>query len=171
MTNQPMPIPSPVRQDKSACPHRVALFAALYQALELCPPGKRGPILNLLETRLGSAYDDLNEKFNLLLDAGQMSATDKIHGLWLLYLSFIVYPQPQPGVQLWIGADLFSDDQHECLRLRGPATVLPDPHALEREMSILAWAAAHEKAEAEVSRVAPDQLSITVRMHGTAKQP
>jgi hypothetical protein len=162
MTNPFTHIPPNPCQNKAAGSPRAALFAALYQALRQCPAGQRGAILDLLETRLGSSYDDLRGKFAMLLDPVVMPPDDKIYGLWLLYLSFIACPQCLPEVQFWIGADLFSDDQKECLRLRGPATRLPESQALQEDLSILA-STVNDKAMAEVRLVASDQLSVVLR--------
>ncbi|HDQ40079.1 MAG TPA: hypothetical protein ENN39_03500 [Desulfonatronum sp.] len=167
MTNPCAPAPLQPFPDKSTGSPQAALFAALYQTMHLCPSGRRSPILDLLETRLGSLYDDLNKKFSMLLDAPSMSLEDKIYGLWLLYLSFIVFPRHMPGVQFWLGADLFSDDQHECLRIRGPATALPESRALELDLSILAKAV-NQKVMAKVRLVAPDQLSVSIGEHHAA---
>lgn len=161
MTTPFAPIHPSGSQDKPACPSRAALFAALFQALGSCSSEQRSAVLDLLESRLGSAYDDLNGKLSLLLEPGAMSVEDKIYGLWMLFFSFLVHPQPRSGVQMWIGADLFGDDQRETMRLRGPADVLPEPLALERELAVLA-AAISGTAQAKVERAAPDQLSITV---------
>lgn len=163
MTNPPVRISPEHLQDKPACLTKAALFAALFQALRHCPQERRDSILRLLENRLDSEYDDLDQKLVLLLDAANMSAKDRIYGLWLLYLSFFVHRRSQSGMQMWIGADLFSEDQSECLRMRGPGALLPDPMDLERELTILAQTV-DDAASVKVSRVSPDQLSAIAQM-------
>lgn len=147
---------------KPPLPRLAALFAALFQTLRYCPPERRGPILVLLETRLGSVHDDLEKKISQLLYADSMSQEDRIYSLWMLYMSFIHYPHARPGMQIWIGPDLFSDDQRACLRLRGPGADLPDPMVLQGELTILAQAV-NKRAGAEIRQSGPEQLSISVR--------
>ena len=67
-----------------ACSSEAALFAALFQALKHCAADQRDGILQTLEIRLDTAYDDLDEKAALLLTPNRMSVEDRVYGLWLL---------------------------------------------------------------------------------------
>lgn len=165
MTNSP-DCSSPTRfRSRSASTHQAALFAALFQALQHCRPEVRGPILKRLETSLTWVPDHLEMKISKLLDPDALSVKDRIYGLWLLYLSVIYYPQRSPGMQIWIGPDLFSDDQRVCLRLRcGPDADFPGSKMLEGELTILAQAV-NKRAAAEHRLTGPDQISIIVREH------
>lgn len=146
-----------------ACSSEAALFAALFQALKHCAADQRDGILQTLEIRLDTAYDDLDEKAALLLTPNRMSVEDRVYGLWLLYLSVVVFPRLDQEVQAWIGVDVFSNDRHECLRLRGAFASLPEPDSLERDLTMLARVFSPE-AQAEARRTTPDQLAVT--LHG-----
>ncbi|WP_139162908.1 hypothetical protein [Desulfonatronum thiosulfatophilum] len=107
----------------------------MFQALEVCVPEQRAAILDVLEPRLGSVHDDLSGKVRALQTPG-LERQDKIQGLWLLYLSFVAYPQGD--VQIWIGPDLFSDDTGNHLRLILPGKVSAIISTMLEDMRILA---------------------------------
>ncbi|SMP39418.1 hypothetical protein SAMN06295888_101248 [Desulfonatronum zhilinae] len=137
-----------------------ALFAALFQALEHCPPSRRSAVLDTLESRLGAVVDDLSTKLELLLAPGTPDR-DRIHGLWLLYLSLV--SQPRGDVQMWIGPDLFSDDVENHLRLHlpegRPSAFRP---GLSEELETLAQTIVNS-ARVTLSRPGPGQLVVILR--------
>jgi hypothetical protein len=134
-----------------------ALFAALFQALEHCPPSRRSAVLGALESRLDEEVDDLSAKLELLLTPGTPNR-DRIQGLWLLYLSLV--SQPRGDVQMWIGPDLFSDDLENHLRLHlpenAPAMFRP---GLSKELETLAQTISNT-ARVALSHPGPGQLVV-----------
>jgi hypothetical protein len=139
---------------------RAALFAALFQSLRQCPSDGRETLLNSLESSLGSAYDDLSGKLGQILDNPAQPKADQIHGLWMLYLAFIAHPQAD--AQMWIGPDLFGQDDHECLRLQLPPATGPAMHDLEAQLRIVARTV-DERAGVSCGRTEGGQ--VTVNLH------
>lgn len=98
------------------------LFAALFQALRYCPPDRRLGILETLESGLGFVVHDLAVKLESLLSS-DASSRDRIQGLWLLYLSLELHHRAD--IQMWIGPDVFSDDDESHLRVFFPDNMPP----------------------------------------------
>ncbi|WP_459938353.1 hypothetical protein [Desulfonatronum parangueonense] len=149
-------VPSANSQNTSSHTIPAALFAALFQALESCDPQQRATILDTLEPRLGSVHDDLSGKVRALL-APELDSQDKIQGLWLLYLSFVAYPQGD--VQIWIGPDLFSDDTGSHLRLILQGSVSVTPSAIVEDMQLLARTV-NASADVVVKESQPGHLAV-----------
>ena len=136
-----------------------ALFAALFQALEHCPPSRRSAVLGALESRLNEVVDDLSAKLELLL-APETPDRDRIQGLWLLYLSLV--SQPRGDVQMWIGPDLFSDDVENHLRLHIPENkAFAFRPGLPEELEILAQTITNT-ARVTLRRPGPGQLVVVL---------
>ena len=152
-------VPSVTSRDSSSHTISAALFAALFQALESCAPQQRAAILDALEPRLGSVHDDLSGKVRAL-QAPELDSQDKIQGLWLLYLSFVAYPQGD--VQIWIGPDLFSDDTGNHLRLILPGNVAATLSTMLENMRILARIV-NPLADVVVKESRPGQVVVILR--------
>lgn len=153
--------PSPPENPDVTVRHSIpaALFAALFQALEKCTSSQRTEILNALEPRLNTVFDDLAGKMSLLY-AVELSREDKIQGLWLLYLSFLAYPRGD--VQMWIGPDIFGNDVENRFRLHLPTNDSSMLNTLQEDLKMLARAV-DDAAEVALEQGGSDQMMVLLR--------